>query len=396
VLDAVRAFGPLRVAEVAARTGISRVTVDVLADQLISFGLLREVDEGSVAKPRTGRRARRLQFRADAGYVLAIDLGAHKLRVAVADLRGDIIAEDQCGFEPDDDGAIARLKVLERIARSTLTTAAVGVDSVMTVCVGFPGAVDPESGVVFFSGVPQFTGINVHAEIQRRFGRPVIVENDANLAVIGERWRGVAADAHDAICVLAGERFGAGILVNGQLVRGGGGAAGEMEFLSQWEGSGGALGIAHLARTLGAEAVARARNDRRQTASASSAIAAATLSGLVDGDPGRVEAETVFEAARAGDPIAIDIIERICARAGRALATLALVLNPQLIVIGGAVVDAGDLLLDRIRSQIDGMTVVPTRVEASALRDRGPLIGAIRHALDDLEPRLLDGLDEAA
>jgi predicted NBD/HSP70 family sugar kinase len=384
VLDAVRASGPLRVAEIAALTGLSRPTVDSVADDLIALGLFGEVAPVSVGPTRTGRPARHLAFRAEARHVVAIDFGVHTLRVAVSDLRGDIRSERRLVLPIPQPQPDERLTFLDRVVEETLADAAIRIGAIARVSVAFPGVVDPASGVVSLGALPSFNETDVRTALHHRFGRPVLVENDANLGILGERWRGAAASARNAIYVLAGERLGAGILANGALIRGGRGAAGEMEFMTQWEGSGGAWGIAHLTRTLGAKAHSPARS------------AGAPADASTAGDPDVVDAKTIIAAATQGDQIAAEIVNRVTTRVARAVATLALVLNPDLIVIGGGVVDAGEIILDPIRRQIERITPIPTRVEPSALHDRGPLVGAIRHALDDLEPELLDGLDRGA
>ena len=103
-----------------------------------------------------------------------------------------------------------------------------------------------------------------------------------------------------------------------------------------------------------------------------------------------VEAEEVFAAAAAGDAGAADAVERALSDAGRAIATMALVLNPELVVIGGGVATAGEALIAPLRSTVDGMVHVPPRLEATPLGARGPLLGAIRRALDEVEAQALD------
>jgi predicted NBD/HSP70 family sugar kinase len=208
-----------------------------------------------------------------------------------------------------------------------------------------------------------WTSVNLRDEIGRVTGSDAVyVENDCNLAAIGERWLGVAQGIEDVICVVASERLGAGIVVDGRLVRGHAGAAGEMAFLGAYAPHHGAEGIAYLARTLAGEA----------------------------------DAETVFAAARAGDPQALDVLEQSIHYAGRAIVTMALVLNPELVVIAGGVADAGEILLEPLKRQLADMARLPPRLELSTLGARGVLLGAIRYALDEIEPVLLDGLLDAA
>jgi predicted NBD/HSP70 family sugar kinase len=278
--------------------------------------------------------------------------------------------------EPGED----HLAVVREAIAAALKAAAVARDRVLAAGVGCTGGMDPDAGVVLYSSALE-PGTKLGPALVRSLRCPVAVENDCNLAVIGERWRGVAAGCDDVICVLAGERMGAGIVVGGRLVRGHRGAAGEMAFLGAHEAEHGAEGIAYLARTLGADAVRRSSG---------------ALTRLAGGDPARVEAPLVFAAAHDGDPVAVEIIDRVLARAGRSIVPLAQVLNPEVVVIGGGVAAAGEALVEPLRRQLAERAWLPPRVEASSLAERGVVVGAIRHALDHLEPRLLEGLDEAA
>jgi predicted NBD/HSP70 family sugar kinase len=375
VLDALRAGGPMRVTELMTRTGLSRPTVDAVADDLLRLGWLEEVDNDD-GSPRRGRPARQLAFRAGAGHVVGADIGEGKVRAAVADLAGEVLGEHVRDVAAGED----RLVVVRDAITAALKAAGIGRDSVLAASVGCTGGMDPETGVVLYSSALE-PGTKLGPTLARSLRAPVAVENDCNLAVIGERWRGVAAGADDVICVLAGERMGAGIVVGGQLVRGHRGAAGEMAFLGAHEAEHGAEGIAYLARTLGSEAV------RRSTGA---------LSRLAGGDPARVDAPLVFAAARDRDPVAVEIVDKVLARAGRSIVPLAQVLNPEIVVIGGGIAAAGDEIAEPLRRQLEERAWLPPRVETSSLAERGVVVGAIRHALDHLEPRLLEGLDEAA
>ena len=201
--------------------------------------------------------------------------------------------------------------------------------------------------MLFTAAFPGIERLNLRTALSGTLGKPIFVENDCNLGVIGERRRGVARGVDDAICVLASERLCAGIVVGGQLVRGHVGAAGEMAFLGAYEQHHGAEGIAQLARTLARETAHRASPN------------ALVIADGIGGNIGDIEAETVFAAARAGDSAANAIIEESIRGAGRAIVTMALVLNPELVVIGGGVARAGDVLLDPLRRQLEQMARLP-------------------------------------
>jgi len=346
VLDVLRADGPLRVTELVSVTGLSRPTVDGAADELVRLGWLSEV---AAAEGARGRPARSLAFRADAGHVVGVDIGEYKVRCAVADLRGRVVAERVREF-----GGEERLPVI----RHEVAAVVDGVGDLLFACVGCTGAMNTARGTVLFSSVfpDDFDLAGAFA-----LPCPVIIENDCNLAVIAERWCGAATGLDDVVCVLAGERIGAGIMVGGQLMRGHEGAAGELSFLGAFEQEHGARGIAQLVRE---------------------------LSGA--------SPESVFVAAGAGDQEALAIVERAERWAGHGIVTTAQIVNPEVVVIGGGVARAGEVLLAPLRARLERMVRHPPRLAASPLAERGPLVGALRLALDELEPQLLDGLAEAA
>jgi predicted NBD/HSP70 family sugar kinase len=352
VLDALRATDPMRVTELVASTELSRPTVDAVADDLVRLGWVGEVSGAVGAR---GRPARSLTFRADAGYVFGVDIGEVKVRTAVGDLRGEIVAERVREFAGEE-----RLPIIRRVIAGTLRDAGVRREQLLFSCVGCTGAMDTARGRVLFSSIfaDDFDLAGAFAE---SLGEALVVENDCNIAAIGERWRGAAQGVDDVVCVLAGERIGAGIMVGGTLMRGHEGAAGELSFLGAFEEEHGARGIAQLVRELSGESP-----------------------------------EAVFTAAGAGDEDALELVERAERWAGHGIVTAAQIVNPEVVVIGGGVARAGEVLLAPLRARLERMVRRPPRLAASPLAERGPLIGAIRLALDELEPRLLAGLEEAA
>jgi predicted NBD/HSP70 family sugar kinase len=216
----------------------------------------------------------------------------------------------------------------------------------------------PRGRVLFSTIFPE--GFDLAAALAPVLG-PAVVENDCNLAVIAERWQGAAQGLDDIVCVLAGERLGAGIMVGGKLMRGHAGAAGEMAYLGIETPEEGAHGVAQFVRRLSGE-----------------------------------EPEAVFAAAGAGNAEAAAIVARVERWAGSGVVMTAQIVNPEVVVIGGGVARAGEVFLEPLRARLKRMVRLPPRLVASPLAERGPLLGALKLALDELEPRLLDRLDDAA
>jgi predicted NBD/HSP70 family sugar kinase len=352
VLDTLRAADePLLVTELMRRTGLSRPTVDAVADDLLRLGRITEL---AAERPRRGRPARSLAFNATVGYVAGLDIGEVKVRAAVADLSGNVVAERVREFAGEE-----RLPEVRATATDTLADAGVHRTQLLSACIGCTGPIDTRNGRVLFSTIfPE--GFDLAGALAPVLG-PAVVENDCNLAAIAERWCGAAEGLDDIVCVLAGERIGAGIMVGGKLMRGHTGAAGELAFLGGSEAEEGAHGIAQFARLLSGKAP-----------------------------------EEVFAAAGRGEEEALAIVERVERWAGSGIVMTAQIVNPEVVVISGGVARAGEALLGPLRAHLDRTIRLPPRLVASPLAERGPLLGAVRLALDELEPRLLDGLDEVA
>jgi len=379
VLDVLRAIGPATGTDVMEATGLSRPTVHAVCDRLIDMGWIHELEGRRTGeKSSPGRRARHYDFNAGAGFVLGVDLGQNKVTAVVTDLRGEIVGEHTRRFAYDI-GAQDRLAEAHRAMSAALGSAAVEPAAVLALSLAVPGPVGPDGHVVASEGyLPGLAEVDLRGAIGSGFGCPVLVENDANLAVLGERWRGVAQDVDDVVELLAGERLGAGIYLGGTLIRGSRGAAGELKLLSMVEGVGNTDGIGYLARSYGAEVVASARGSR-------SRVGRSALYAAVHGDPDAVTAKAVLEAARAGDAVAVQVVDRVVVRIARVLALLDTMLNPDLIVIGGAVAGAGDVLVPRLEEQLTTLVDDPPRLAASALGARAVVIGAVRRALDHAE-----------
>jgi predicted NBD/HSP70 family sugar kinase len=385
VLDALRAGGPMTGSDLMGATGLARPTIHVVCNELIRLGWIRETDSRRPAgEARRGRPARCYEFQSRAGFVLGID-ATDRVRVRLADLLGDRVAEASEPLAHVSVPVAERVAAIRRATDAALASAAVEPARILAVTVGVPTPVDGDGRLVgretYLPGLP---GRDLRPEIGGRHGWPVLFENDANLAAWGERWRGVAAGVDDLVVMVADERLGSGLFLGGRPVRGHAGGAGELRFLELVERVGSTYGIAYLVRTLGAEAVA---SQRGRTGRPRRGRLLWTMTG---GDPSRVRTATVLEAARAGDEVALEIVDEVADRMAHAVAALAGMLNPELVVISGAVADDGDLFLDRIRARlVPELIDTPPRLAMSTLGDQAVVTGAVRLALDHVEASLL-------
>ena len=389
ILDVIRGGGPLSRADIARATGLSKPTVNEVVELLLDGPYVEEAAaDGSserTRRRRPGPRARLLRFRADVGHVLGIDVGAAKAVVEVADLSGRVLASER---RPVSDkaraGHAALLREVLAATRAALRAAGVDSGSLRAAGVGTPGVVAPDSGRITLA--PQLAGwegLALGGELEREIGCPVAVDNETNLSLLAEAAGGVARGLRDVLYVQVGVGIGAAVLIGGELYRGAHGAAGEIGYLPADEeidapefGSGrfewAAGGRAYT--RLGARAAATPRGG--------------VLRELAGGDPERVTAEHVFAGAAGGDAAATTIVEALAGRLGGGIATVATVLDPELVVLGGGVANAGPALLEPVRRHVRMHTPIPPRVELSALGDESVAVGAVRLALNEADARL--------
>jgi len=366
VLARLHRAGPLRMGDLSDRTDLSRQTVAQVVASLVGEGLVEYVEAEQEGRRLPGRPARLVRLRSDAAHVVGIDIGPHRTLVVVADLTGRIVAEDRgdssCLHSRDEMLAHVHAQVRETLARG-----GVGQETVRAVVAGTPGIVEAEHGIVIKApDMPGWTSIDLADRLRPAFDCPVVVENDVNLAVLAERWHGHGHDAEIVVAVQWGSRVGAGILVGNRLLRGAHGAAGEIGFLTEDQPIG-AASLGPFERRVGTTALAELAGDDASP-----------------DDPGIA----TLTAASAGDPAALKIIDTIAARFVQGLAPLILVLDPDLVVIGGGMVRAGPPLLLALERHLHGRTLVRPTLALSSLGDRAVALGAARLALDDVERQL--------
>lgn len=372
VLSAIRDAGTARVTELMRATGLSRPTVTAAVSTLVEDGLVEEAEALELDQPRMGRPPRVLRFRAEARYVLGIDVGPNRVFCTVADLNGTVVASGR----RDVTAAGARTKLLERVEatmRDVLAEAAVPPSALAAVGVGTPGIVDPRRGtVVRAPSVPGWDSLELGSLLRDSVNCPVHVENDVNLAVMAERWRGAGSQADDLLLVQWGSRVGAAVLVRGQLHPGAHGAAGEIGFVDLEEQPQGVQAYGHgpLESAVGtASMLRRARHL---------------------GDDESQDAAAVLIAAGEGDARALQVLDEACALMARGLAAFVMAIDPELVIVGGEIILAGDAVLDALRRHLARRVLVAPPIELSRLGDDAVALGAVRLALTDAQQRLLD------
>ncbi|MGW4386397.1 ROK family transcriptional regulator [Streptomyces sp. NPDC004685] len=355
VLRALRRDSPQTVSQLTGATGLSRPTVEALVDELVSQGWIAEA--GAPAAGRTpGRPARRLRFRSEAGHVVGVDIGLRKIVLVLARLDGEVVAREREDIAEELSGA-ERIELLRGRLRHFLAGRNLRAEAVWAIGIGVPGMVD-DTGRIRSVIVPEWTDLDLARRLADDFPCRILVENDVNLAVLAEHWQGAATLADDVACVLVGRRISCGLMINGTLHRGRRGGAGELGILPQ-------LGLDAAEKWL-----------------------------AWDGErlPGESETDALARAVRAGDAGARAVLDGYLAGVAPGIAALVLALDPELLVLSGALAPVGDALGPLLTEHLRPLTLHVPRIAVSALGREGVALGAVRRALDALDPHLPYGV----
>jgi predicted NBD/HSP70 family sugar kinase len=316
----------------AMSVGFTRSTTIDLLDELIERGLVRELDNArAVGDYQKGRPARRFRFDADYGVVVGVDAGRGHLTTTVATLVGEVSTRRHLTLDPARDSAETRRTIIRGAVEQALADVDRDLSQVVALCIGVPAPVDARG---LSPAHPDGFWSRMNPGLREMFPEVASVEvmNDASLAAVAEGAVGAGRGCDDYITLLAGERLGAGVVVDGRVLRGAHGGVAEMVAFDHVPGVAGAWGLGYRAAEW-----ARASRSRGE---------------ILPGSPlarmplDEITGQIVLELARDGDADAVRIVSQV----GELLATLAGVLgslfDPSLIIVSGAISDGAQLILD--------------------------------------------------
>ena len=361
VLEVLRARGTSSRSEISRTTGLSRSTVSTLVCQLLEDAVLVELAERANATAAGGRPATLLQLNPAAGGAIGVHLAHDHVRVAVADLAGDVLTETvrelDVDHRPDDALAFAGSSALALLAETGLHR-----DSLVGLGVAMSAPVRSAQPSLGAPILPYWSHVDVAAALQDLTGLPVAVGNDANLGAIAERRYGAGVGVDDFVYVMLSDGVGAGLLLGGEVYEGATGGAGELGHVSVVR-DGLVCRCGHRG-CLETVAGARALTD---------AVAMSHGPGLSVGD--------LVGLAQDGDPGARRVLTDAGRAVGRALSGVCTVLDPAMVIVGGKAAATSEALLAGVREALQD-SVTPLRtglvpVTAGALAERAEVLGAV-------------------
>jgi predicted NBD/HSP70 family sugar kinase len=370
VVETLRERGTASRAQIARVTGLSRSTVSSLVSELQADGLVIERPEPAAAHgDQGGRPPILLSFDASAGVAVGIDFDHHHLRVAVSDLSSRILAEREQQLDTDHV-AHEGLDAAAELVAELLSEA--GVDEARVIGAGMclPGPIHRPTGVVGSTAIlPGWVGVAAAEEMHRRLALPILVDNDANLAALAEAAFGAGRDAKDLVYLMISSGIGAGLVLNGRLYRGAEGLAGE---------------LGHVLVDADGPVCRCGNRGCLETVAGTDALA-----DLLRRSHGDLDGRAIVRLAHEGDLGCRRVVADAGRAIGKAAATLVNVLNPELLIVGGDLADAGELLLDGGRESLE-RSALPTAVQAAqvvagSLGDRAEVLGAIALVLSEAD-----------
>lgn len=382
VLRHVRRHAPCSRADIAAVTGLNKATVSSLVADLIERRLVRE---SGLTEHRIGRPATMLVLDGTAYAGLGVTIAADQVTAVALDLAGDQLLSWRRAVPAVGAGGPAspgRLTsaVAAVVGRAVNRLTAAG-RQVLKLTVGVPGLVDAD-GTVRLASDLGWHDVDLRGELTRALRKPgydVVVDNDANLAVLAEHRFGAHAGTANIVHVTNAAGVGAGIVLDGRLVRGGLGYSGELGHLEVEPGGPACPCGRHGCLEAVAGAAAIVRQVRPEADGAAPDLAA--------------EVEEVVRRARRADRATLDVLGRAGGRVGRALASTVNLLNPEIIALGGHFVALAPWLLPAAEAELAAGSIAPgaggCRLVASALGADAAAIGGAARLLDDLDGGML-------
>ena len=368
ILERIQRTGPVSRAQVARDSGLSKPTVSHSLEALERARLVRPAGRSSGGK---GPSAVLYELNPRAGWVVGIDVGRRRVRAGLANITGTVVARRD--ERAQASSARALIGQIGAIAHGLAAQAGIGWDRVHHVTVGSPGVFEPTRGAVTLA--PNLPGWGRHGLVEAlvgELGTQVGVENDVNLAAVGERWKGLGQGVRDFGFLSIGTGVGMGLVLGGELYRGSRGAAGEVGYLPV----GSDPHDPHVRR----------RGAFEEATNAAGVVRTAREAGMT----GPLTPQKVFALARRGDPTACEVVATEARRLALGLAVVVAVVDLELVILGGGIGGNADLLLAPVERGLRALSPLRPRLVVSALGDDAVLQGAVATALGVAQRRLFD------
>jgi predicted NBD/HSP70 family sugar kinase len=349
---------PIGMSALAEQAGLSRRTVELILDELVTAGWVNELERVPTSGS-PGRPSRRFELLAEHAVLAAVRVSTLEASAVIADVRGRILGRATSAL-PDYYDPVSTLDVAASLVHEALASAGATLDQLRAGALAGGGAIDENGVVRRLVYADAWVGVDLPREMAARVPVAWFADNDANLGALAEHWRGTAREHDNVVWSIFGNRTGLGILIRGVVHRGFQGGAGELvEAMPIVLESFAGRAVSYLTSPVAEE---------------------------------RRAADAVFAAAARGDEAALAEVDAFAEHISGVLVILAWTLAPSLIVLGGGLENGAELLLPRVRESMRRARTPNIELRASALGADGPLVGALKFVLDRMDTELFGPL----
>ena len=318
--------------------------------------------------------------------VIGVDMGGTKILAAVVNAEGRILADAKIPTKADKGADV----VIDRIAecmQKAIDKSRVDPMSIQAVGIGAPGPLDPGTGVVIFAPNLRWKDVPLKAELETRTGIPTFVDNDVNVGTLGEHTFGVGQNVQNLVGIFVGTGIGGGIIMGGELFHGASKTAGEIgHIIVKAGGPRCGCGTRGCLEALASRTAMTKQFQKAILKRGKKSI----LSELTDGDLGAIRSGVLAKAIRLNDKLTLKVLKKATKYLGVGIGSIVNFLNPEMIVLGGGVVEAlDDTFLDNIRNAVEKYALPNTlngvQIVRAKLGDDAGILGAAALAKQRLE-----------
>jgi glucokinase len=366
ILQCVFENAPISRAGIAGKINLSKPTVSALVDELIHEGWIFEKGIGE-STAHGGRKPIQLYFNEKAAYVIGTDIGGTKVKTVISDLGGNIMASSSFQTGPDI------LKQLAKEIEKLIEKSGIELGKILGMGAGVPGITDPKTGVVFEAPSLNWVRYPFLTEAKRYFSFPVYVDNDVNVAALGEQWLGNAKNKENVMYIAVGTGIGSGLIIQNQLYRGAANAAGEVGYTVTDKNAmkSDFKPVFHRYGFLESVAGGKAIGEKF------AAVIGQKPDHPLHPKASEITGEDAFAYAKNGDTDALDVIQEAIEHLAYGIVNAAALLNPEVIILGGGVMKSSEFILPKLREIVNQYLPSPVELRISQLGENTGVLGAV-------------------
>ncbi|MEH7113367.1 ROK family transcriptional regulator [Neobacillus niacini] len=372
VLQCIKNYQPISRAEIAEKLHFSKPTVSLMIDELVRENWVYEKGIGE-SSSQGGRRPIHLYFNEKAAYVIGVDIGGTKVKIAISNLGGKIICASSFNTRKQlENGLLKQIQkeILEMIQRNQLDKSLI-----LGMGVGVPGITETKTGVVVEAPSLKWVRYPFLTEAERFFSFPVYVDNDVNIAVLGEQWLGRAKNKENVLFISVGTGIGSGIIIHNQLYRGSSYASGELGYMvtDKNDMKNEFKPIFHrygyLESVAGGKAIGKKFTELVQQDKGHPLYTEAAETELTG--------EQAFLLAKAGDLTALTVVSDAIEHLAYGIINAATLLNPEVVILDGGVMKSADFILPRLKKIVHQYLPSSVDIFQSQLGENAGVLGAV-------------------